>query len=333
MSATKSIITLQKVPKGIEVKAEPFAPKVTTPRTRKIVNNIKMVEHFTARQPGVDYSASPRFALSPSKGRFFSSFSKWCEQGAHGGPTSRIIRQPQDWCDEGLLIPHEAIREALFDAAEALRHLEPRASKMWKVDNFFTWYLQYHLPSIHHHHDAEEQIYLPWMATRVAIPEKLAADHVELLETMDSIRALYDTRFDKACASDAAAEALVADLRAAWAGYSMMMQDHLAEEEEVIPALLRANFTVEEEAVVVGEIIASLGLDGNKKFLPNIIDAMSRWGGEKKVEEFMLNIPPPIRFLYATFWQPDYENNQKALLRSLKAEHDPFEPTGCMGLW
>jgi len=234
---------------------------------------------------------------------------------------SKVITAPKDWCDEGLLIPHEAVRQDLFDADEALQSLKNDETAAWKLANFYTWYREYHYPNIHHHHDAEEHIYFPWMRSRCVLPEKLAKDHEFLVAQMDEIDGLYT-----ADELDAAATgALIANLQRAWVAYKDFMVEHLAEEEEVVPALLRENFTVEEEAAVVDKIIQSLGLAGNKTFLPNIVDAMARWGGERKVAEFRQNIPPPILFLLDYFWTPDFVNRQKKLLQSLKADEDPFE--------
>merc|ERR1711964_289427 len=78
------------------------------------------------------------------------------------------------------------------------------------------------------------------------------------------------------------------------------MEEHLSEEEEVIPRLLReGGFTQEEEGAVVAQIIQSLGLDGNKKALPPMLHALARWAGAAKAETFVsANLPPPIQFLY-----------------------------------
>ena len=78
--------------------------------------------------------------------------------------------------------------------------------------------------------------------------------------------------------------------------------------------------------LTVDTILESLGLAGNKAFLPLILDAMARWGGARKVAEFKETLPPPTRFLHAHFWQPDYEQRQLLLLRSLMQDDDPFAP-------
>ena len=84
------------------------------------------------------------------------------------------------------------------------------------------------------------------MRSRVVLPEKLAKDHEFLVAQMDEIDGLYT-----AAELDAAATgALIASLQRAWGAYKDFMVEHLAEEEEVVPALLRENFTVEEEAAV-----------------------------------------------------------------------------------
>ena len=51
------------------------------------------------------------------------------------------------------------------------------------------------------------------------------------------------------------------------------MFEHLAEEEQIVPTILRENFTQNEEKKIVEKIIQSLGLSGNKMALPWIIDS------------------------------------------------------------
>ena len=46
------------------------------------------------------------------------------------------------------------------------------------------------------------------------------------------------------------------------------MFEHLAEEEQFVPSLLRENFTQSEEKEMTNQIIQSLGLSGNKMALP-----------------------------------------------------------------
>lgn len=273
---------------------------------------------------GMSYASSPRFA-SPAHSKDDKTYSSFSPFRASESTVilSKVITAPKDWCDEGLLIPHEALRQDLFAADEVLKCLKNDGTAAWKLANFFIWFREYHYPNVHHHHDAEELIYFPWMRSRVALPEKLAKDHDFLIAQMDKIDSLYThgAELDAAATGE-----LIAALQREWGTYKEFMVEHLAEEESVVPALLRENFTIEEEAAVIDKIIQSLGLTGNKLFLPLIIDAMQRWGGERKVAEFKQNIPPPILFLLDYFWTPDYLNRQKLLLHSLKADEDPLKP-------
>ena len=66
------------------------------------------------------------------------------------------------------------------------------------------------------------------------------------------------------------------------------MFEHLNEEEQVVPGLLRKHkVTQQEEGEVVNRILEGLGLDGNKVMLPWIVDAMGRWGGKEMVNDFL----------------------------------------------
>ena len=131
-----------------------------------------------------------------------------------------------------------------------------------------------------------------------------------------------------------ATAALIASLQTEWKLLRALTETHFTKEEALLPALLRGgNFTVEEEAATVGKILSSLGLAGNKAFLPLILDAMARWGGARKVAEFKHNLPSPTLFLHAHLWQTDYEQRQLLLLRSLMQDDDPFAPQpGCIAI-
>merc|ERR1712138_102950 len=112
------------------------------------------------------------------------------------------------------------------------------------------------------------------------------------------------------------ATAAVQALHSKWRELQALMLEHLAEEECETPEQLRQHCTLEEHDQVVGKILASLGLHGNKVMLPRVLAAMKAWGGAEKAEEFKKGIPPPIRFLNHYFWEPEYQQSQQ-LLHSL----------------
>ena len=69
------------------------------------------------------------------------------------------------------------------------------------------------------------------------------------------------------------------------------MFEHLAEEEQFVPTILRENFTQSEEKEMIDQIIQSLGLNGNKMALPWIIDSMKLWSNKKKVDDLYNSLP------------------------------------------
>merc|ERR1712087_942489 len=98
------------------------------------------------------------------------------------------------------------------------------------------------------------------------------------------------------------------------------MTQHLNEEEQTVPGLLRRyNVAQQEEGAVIEQIVKSLGLSGNKIGLPWIIDAMRRWGGQQMVDEFMGNIPGPIRWLNNFSWTDHYLEFNKGAINRLTA--------------
>lgn len=80
---------------------------------------------------------------------------------------------PRDWADIGLLVPHEAIRREMAAMENSVASLPAELSKAssWKGLYFSQWYVDYFYQSVHNHHDNEEEIYFPWIATKAELPE------------------------------------------------------------------------------------------------------------------------------------------------------------------
>lgn len=238
-------------------------------------------------------------------------------------PTSRVHKNPQGWEEEGILFPHEGIRFLMQELSDAVNSMDPLPA--WKWENLSTWYQDYFYTVVHHHHDAEEKIYLPWIQTRTSVPPKITADHPELMSAMDDLSAMLK-KGASAPVADRASH--LKDVKLFLSAFVEDMQQHLAEEEEIIPEALRTGgFTQEDEAPVVGKIIEGLGLDGNKKALPPMLHAYARWAGAEKAEAFVSsNLPLPIQFLYRNFWEHDFQHRHMGLLASLAegVDTNPF---------
>lgn len=209
------------------------------------------------------------------------------------------------------------------ELSDAVESMDPLPG--WKWENLSTWYQDYFYSVVHHHHDAEEKIYFPWIQERVAVPAKIAADHPDLMQAMDDVSDMLKKGIS--APAHQRAEHLT-DMREVVKAFVEDMQEHLAEEEEVIPCLLReGGFTQEEEGAVVGQIIQSLGLDGNKKALPTMLHAYARWAGAEKADAFVsTNLPLPIQLLYRNFWVHDFQHRHLGLLASLAegVDTNPF---------
>jgi hemerythrin superfamily protein len=240
-------------------------------------------------------------------------------EGVRCGPTSRVIRDPQCWQDEGILVPHEAFRWYFRN----FRSVLPRLTTA-QAPAFYKLLEDYFFVSLEHHHHAEEELYNPMIVAKGAtLPDKITADHVEIIQYIADIRALRS-------AVEAGDEAALAKLKTTFEEFMKDTEDHLAEEEEIYPQLLKDYVTEEEERACVDKIIQSLGLGGNMVFLPVIIHAMTLWKGQEGADGFVETLPPPIKMLYRNFWKPDFIKNNLGVLRALERGEVP-KSTGFFG--
>ncbi|KAK1736421.1 hypothetical protein QTG54_013021 [Skeletonema marinoi] len=215
---------------------------------------------------------------------------------------------PLDWADAGLLIPHEAIRRQMAMMLQSVNAMSdsPEDKEAWKLTLFSKWYIEYLYESVHEHHDAEEKIYFPWMITKTTIPEKeFGQSHEELMSAMAEIKqccAEIIKKGGKGCSAQ------VATLKEKVPKFDVDMRAHLKEEEETVPALLRENFTHEEEGQIVEQILQAGGLGLAKKFLPAVLLAAQEWTTDAFYADFVGSIPPPIKHLVDKYFLPDFEN-------------------------
>jgi len=243
--------------------------------------------------------------------------------------TSTVIKSTENWYEFGLLIPHETLRMAMNDMLDVTQPKYFDVDKHpWKYQHFYKWYDEFFFPFIHHHHYNEEKIYIPWLKTKIKqFPAKIADDHKQLLALLDEVKKAEQNFIDAKNDSSkllAAAE----DLRKRLHTLVEHTNQHLAEEETVIPPLLKENFTEKEEEKPIQQIIKQNGLAGNRKELPWIIDAVERWGGPDILNNRLLpKIPGVIKSLYFKYWRNEYEMTNVALIQSIKLDKQPTPPT------
>lgn len=208
---------------------------------------------------------------------------------------------------------------------------------------------------VHHHHDAEEEIFLRWMRTRCEIPGdedgNVKDEHTQLLADLQAITDMHKAFGIPAAKKDRKQlmknkvakvgsgilqedkEVAFANLRNAFADLHLCMVDHLAGEERIIPPLLRQHFTEVEHDKTVDKIIKSLGLKGNKKMLPWVTEAMSEWGAFMR-PNFMSSLPAPIRIMHNKFWASGHTTKYSALLGELSPRQTElaFKGSPCIHL-
>ncbi|KAL3771211.1 hypothetical protein ACHAWU_010298 [Discostella pseudostelligera] len=240
---------------------------------------------------------------------------------------------PMDWADMCLLMPHEAIRSQMTMMVQSAAALpdDPSANEAWKVTLFAKWYIDYFFVSVNEHHDAEEEIFFPWIKTRTPYPERLFSKcHEELISTMKQMKMACESicrNGGKNCTAD------ISLLKNTIPTFVRDMRSHLQEEEESIPALMRSHFTEEEENKTVDKILKAGGLALTKTFLPAILLSMQLWMTPESYDEFCKSLPMPIKHLTFKYYLPDFENVVIPMRDAPTLTKEPkLKKVGCFGI-
>jgi len=228
--------------------------------------------------------------------------------------SSHIITAINGWQDSSLLVPHEAIRVMLDAFAKGLL-----LDDVQKVEAFEKLWSKWCFDFIFHHHQIEEETYMPWIYERVAQPKELVieVDHETLIAEMKEISRV---------ASEKTLEA-GAKLPGLLRTFARGMAAHLANEETHVPQMLRdAGYTEEEEGAMIGKVMQSLTPEAFATMMPTIFYAMDKAGsyGPLTSAAFFATLPPPVQEAYPE-WKATFEAEFLHVLETLAARPTPID--------
>lgn len=171
---------------------------------------------------------------------------------------------------DGWILAHNAIRFELSSMRKALIKLGDTKLVLWQVNSIKEWW-DGHNTHIHEHHTNEDKIFNPFIRTRVVYPDKLEADHIDIVQLMDEINVSI---------AALTTGSTTTQLLRLWERYEKMMLSHLYEEEMVGLPLLRAYFTPSEVAKCTNQFVKN----GDPRALGAFVHCM---GSKELVFEFM----------------------------------------------
>ncbi|KAI9019672.1 hypothetical protein DFJ74DRAFT_769370 [Hyaloraphidium curvatum] len=205
--------------------------------------------------------------------------------------TSRVIQEKEDYPpgDHAFLVPHECIRRDLRRGEYALARADA-AKDPWKVYAFARWYSGYYCPALHAHHDAEEEIFIPFYSDLGEGDVHMGREytHKRLLELMDSVLelakeacALADEA--KAAGGEAGKAKLSAkfdEVKARFTEMADYTRDHLDEEERFWPPIIERHGEDELNKAIAKLVATDLAKKGDaylafKAFGGGLMDAIS----------------------------------------------------------
>ncbi|KAJ1451106.1 hypothetical protein M885DRAFT_530575 [Pelagophyceae sp. CCMP2097] len=221
---------------------------------------------------------------------------------------------------DGWTLAHNSLRQELDLFSAALAATAARnagtAPAAWEVDCLRRWWKAHHA-HVQTHHANEDDLFNPFLREKIALPQKLDADHTVLVDNMAKIDALV------AAVSTESATG-VKDLLACWDTYAGLMKSHLLEEEHIGIPLMRAFFTPKEVSPIIQKIVGSVTAPKEEmgSFIYFLTEAKFR-------NEFMKQEGIPFFVWYLDFKAKlnYYETNVAAQIDALKSGSPPEPPS------
>jgi hemerythrin-like domain-containing protein len=226
-----------------------------------------------------------------------------------------------------MLIPHEPLRQLLLDMEHATAVCD--ASSEWQATNIFKFYADVYVPYLHHHHDLEEQLFFPSLVARGAVvPPKTTADHQQLLLRMND--ALAVAQAGRSTGDQSSRVEALRSFGTKLAALRTDMFPHLAEEEELVPRLLRElKMTEQEFDAIIERIMKTFSLKNVSIALPMIVRYIRAWGGEEKTAKFIRGLPGPLRGQLGS-WTAEYNRSHYGLLTDvMEGKYEATPPARC----
>lgn len=138
---------------------------------------------------------------------------------------------------------HEALRLDMNDIAEAVgntsKRLALKPAEGWEADNLKTAFRAFYKQT-HKHHDHEEHLAFPFLATRIKLPDGFTTEHESLMKALDDVTALVEAL---TATSDAKAWDLIG---VKFQEAKTLMEAHLRFEEDAGLPLMRMAFDHKE---------------------------------------------------------------------------------------
>lgn len=226
------------------------------------------------------------------------------------------LKKPNSREEKLLLFPHNGIRFLMDELLNAVRNMDPCLD--WKWENLNIWYDEYFYLMVIEHHDAEENIYSPWIQAALAKVEmkpNQREQHPAPMKVFDMISELIKAGMQ---ADQSQKSSMQTHLCQAVEQMVDEMDKHLAEQEKIVPRLIkRAGCTRAEQEALVMETIQSLTFNSNRVTLPTMVHALKLSSGSEQAASFVQNLPSEDRSLYTSSWARDFQSRHRCLIRSV----------------
>mmetsp|Transcript_35180 Transcript_35180/g.110747 ORF Transcript_35180/g.110747 Transcript_35180/m.110747 type:complete len:205 (-) Transcript_35180:423-1037(-) len=185
--------------------------------------------------------------------------------------------------------------------------MTPSADEKEKLLEYFN---TYHYRFIETHHVHEEKTFFPAMSERCEVPEKMSAEHKDLMDALHAVQASVGAM----CAEEGG-PAEVSDALDKMVSYSGIMKPHLLEEEQVGLPLLHQHFTPKEADALVAKVVK----EQEWWELPMFLRPIKGLAAKQAYCKSILAIPTPVMFLVITPAIKRYSREIEPIINGLRA--------------
>jgi len=230
-------------------------------------------------------------------------------------PIKRYSYVPKvlDWAYASFAAPHKAIRRELSAMVASVDEIRARRRnhrdvEAWQIVYFCEWVVDWFGPAIRAHHDSEQELFFPFLATKLQEQHHDLSDaHDEIIARLNAVCGVCKQVLEKEGEFDSLGQ--LQDLQEEVHCFHNFYCDVMYEEEKTMPAQVRVHFTEQEVTPILEQMYARGGTDGLARgLLPSMMLGEEQCWAAKTSRRLSRSLSKPLRKSFSKKVMPDHLN-------------------------